>query len=56
MRHAITDNVGGRTRYVGALVAATATLSICLTARARGGLKLRVRVRRGPFEAIRNRR
>ena len=30
MRHAITDKVGGRTWYAGALVAATATLSICL--------------------------
>jgi hypothetical protein len=30
MRHAITDKVGGRTWCAGALVAATATLSICL--------------------------
>jgi hypothetical protein len=30
MRHHIADKVGGRTWYAGALVAATATLSICL--------------------------
>jgi hypothetical protein len=30
MRHAIADRIGGRTWYAGVLVAATATLSICL--------------------------
>jgi hypothetical protein len=30
VRHALTDELGGRTWYAGALVAATASLSICL--------------------------
>ncbi len=40
MRHAITDKVGGRTWYAGALVAATATLSICLNIQDSTGRKV----------------
>jgi hypothetical protein len=39
MRHAIADKIGGRTWYAGALVAATATLSICSIFRIRPAVR-----------------